>query len=365
MTESETEPPDHEDLRGKGLESEKRPEPFMQNYTSFDRDPDAEIILTPEGIIEPYIIELEDGMRYPVMIGTPTNQKTDIPIGMGTALATSVLGLNQDTQLRFMGLGFPVILIGAEGYVPPDKSKDPPKKPTLEYSALNMHTTFNAVADQGIFDTKKMIYYGESRGAMVGMGVLAHKKLFNREIIYANLIAPCFPEELNYSDTLGVVRLIGQAATEAVSAARGLYKRFRRSKAPIAATIDPKPGVLLSDINKIGVLKSGEAGVLAKLISTKQFATVTGFALDAMSQIDNWIKIFEKHQGVIVKPRPSAHLGGIIDQDTENEVRFSLLLEGLNEHGEISEEWLYFVSRASREELNLIRKAAITIEPAK
>ncbi len=272
-----------------------------------------------EGVLRTIGVTSMRGYNYAVAIGVPKEPRTDVPTIATSAWFTSLHGHNEHTIRRFMRAGFPIVFAGAEGsYHHGMASPDMLAKITLEHSAEVLLDVAGDVILDGPHampidtDLNRRTLIGESRGAMVGMGVVAMAQEHGQTIDYADLTAPCFPKSFELTM---IPRLAMQEMTEVLSISRLMYSLPARLKMRLASTVDMDPVSLTCQMGIAPCLLSGEAGDLARRIERGQPMHITAFNRDGMSMISEWRKIFENYSDVIITPLDGSHLT-LVDPET-------------------------------------------------
>lgn len=259
-------------------------------------------------------IVMDDGFSYATVIGVPHEPVTDLTIGLTSAWWTSSRGHNRRTVEHFMRLGIPTVFVGAEASYRPSNAElpndvdDSEHRISLTRSAHNTNVIFDAVSNQGlnrVVDTSDMILLGESRGAMVGKGILWLAMLHDRNIVYGDLTAPCFPEKFELHTIKDLLKqAYGERAALATLASTLTLKRLVH----YPATIDLHPSSVCANLATFWPLFNGEAGQLGRNVPSDQALHVTTFKDDLVSMPDIWREIYANHPNVRIKPIDGAHL---------------------------------------------------------
>ncbi len=268
------------------------------------------------GAIYSDVATVSDGQQYQVVTALPDRPIIEAPIAMTTAWFTSTRGHNRHTAQHLMRLGFPVVLVGPEGGHREQKLFNPLqhvsrlKDIDLGYSAHNMHNVLDVVPDTLPSAAYRVasshaLLLGESRGAMVGQGVLAQAAAHERTIVYADLTAPCFPVHLQSHHGR---RLMEQVIHEPVEIAKLAGRIALNPLIYYPATVDPHPQALAYNIAIGKGLFSGEAGALANHIPLEQQMHITTFHDDFASMPHKWKEIFHNHANVRIKTIDGSHL---------------------------------------------------------
>ncbi len=255
---------------------------------------------------------MSDGHSYAVVKGIPKHPITPLTIGFTSAWWTSSRGHNRRTLEHFTRLGIPTILIGAEGsYRPSGPNGIPlPKEPiSLTRSAHSFHEILNIIASSEDLSTqtstRDMVILGESRGAMIAKGIIAIANGYGRNVVYADVTAPCFPEAFQPKDILKLMKqLYGERNALATLAGNLTLRRLVH----YPATLDLHPEAVSANIHTFGPLFSGEAGELAKAIDSDFPMHITTFSDDFASMPKRWARIYANHPNVRIKQIDGAHL---------------------------------------------------------
>lgn len=304
-------------------------EPIEPITNSEDRNPVVDkkhlsSITNRHGIVTVDVLRLKNGREYEVVTGQPRAQRSDVPLVSGTALGTSIRGHNWHNLYQGMDLGFPSVLIGPEG----GHSNWPRSLPAakqavknlvtirLEETAENVHEILDWTDLLGFYEPGMIADTGESRRAMVAMGVRARAAYFGRHVIYSDVTAPCFPiarKEITRRTSLPY-------ETIRQTSLRGHLplKMHPRRLMHYPATLNLNPHFLLHVAGTIPTLLGGSAGTLAREIPQDANMHLTLFEDDTWSVPQVWDEIFASHSQVITTRRPGNHMA-ITDDRTYNE----------------------------------------------
>ncbi len=268
----------------------------------------------PEGYIRRVGLTTESGHAYAGLVGITKHQTSDVPVIATSAWLTSTEGHNEHTVRNLMRLGNNVIFIGAEGSYRPSRFATVNPHISLANSggALLEFSRLTASEHRGIMDPVARVLLGESRGSMVGMGVLALDRYFDQQVVFADLVAPCFPRRIKFGD---IGRLASQVYSEPVSTAKLAGRLTMRSLVHYPATLDLHPFSVFHQAAIAPALLSGEAGELAGLTSKDKLVHITGFKDDKASMLIDWQDIFIDHPNVRITPLDGSHLT-IADPET-------------------------------------------------
>ncbi len=274
----------------------------------------AEPVRHASGTIVTDGVVMDDGFAYAVVAGIPRDAITGLSIGLTSAWWTSSRGHNRRTVEHFMRLGIPTVFVGAEASYRPSKGEMPESVDPDEHhvslarSAHNTNAIFDSIANEGLnrsVDTQNMILLGESRGAMVGKGILWLAKQHDRNIVYGDLTAPCFPEKFELHTVKDLLKQIyGERAALATLASTLTMKRLIH----YPATIDLHPDSVCANLATWWPLFSGDAGIMGRSVPKMQALHVTTFKDDLVSMPDVWREIYANHPLVRIKEIDGAHL---------------------------------------------------------
>ncbi len=309
------------------------PSPTEKGFFEPEISPDRNVFIarkvlgseaTRHGITSTEVYTLQNGREYEVVTGEPYAQRSDVPIVSTTALATSIRGHNRHNLYQGMSLGYPVVLIGPEGghsHIPTSRKAARQAvrnllSINLAETAENMHEILEITDRLGFYEPGKIISTGESRGAMIGMGVKSRASKFGRLVIYSDLTAPCFPmprKEIERRtnlpmETIRQTSLMGHLP----------LKLHPRRLAHYPATLNLNPQFLLHVVGTIPTLLSGSAGKLAREIDQDAYIHNTLFRNDTWSFPEGWSEIFAEYPNVVNTLRPGNHMG-ITDELTLKE----------------------------------------------
>lgn len=252
----------------------------------------------------------EQGYCYAGFVGIPEKPESSVPVIGTSAWFTSIEGHNEHSVRNLMRAGNFVLFLGSEGSYEPEIKPEPQSPISLANSAaavLNFsHHYTRELAEEGhAIDLEKRIAAGESRGAMVGMGVVAMAEHFAQKVVFADLTAPCLPRPMELSDLKDLASQIYSEPREIIKLA-GSLTLGRLVHYP--ATLDLSPYNLKHQVAIGFALFSGEAGELARHISNEALLHITTFEKDFASMKSEWEDIFANHDSVRITPLPGSHL---------------------------------------------------------
>lgn len=265
-------------------------------------------VITRDGLIQTIGFTTMAGHAYAAIVGMPKEQTSAIPMIGTSAWFTSIEGHNEHTARTFMRSGNPVVFVGSEGSFHNTKNHGGSLRGiTLARSAAAvLRFSGEVVGNHPDLDQVRRTVIGESRGAMVGMGILALDTAFDQDVMYADLTAPCFPRKFNmFSDPLKLAGHLKHEPRTLLSLAGKIPWSLLRH---YPATVDLHPDAFTHQIAIWSTLFRGEAGDLARLIPVNKAMHVTTYDDDAASMHKLWVEIFEAHEGVRVTPLSGSHL---------------------------------------------------------
>lgn len=281
------------------------------------------------------VVYMSDGTPYEVVVGEPIKRITDTPVVFTTAWFTSVEGHNKHTLQKVLELGYPAVLVGPEGGYKPDhvklkEARRQAKEISLPRSAHNMAQILGYTQPRYHHDEKQLITIGESRGAMVGMGIIPYAAQNDKEVIYSDYVAPCFAEGIEWHE---LVKLRGQLPHELGSLAVAFAEISVKRLVHLPGTINPRTHYLLHAAHTWEALSNGDAGALARYIPEDQPLQITAFRGDLAGQLKVWRDdIFSEHNQVHISEARGGHLT-IANSRTLNKIlgRLAALGEQLQE----------------------------------
>jgi hypothetical protein len=266
------------------------------------------------GILHQDAAIMKDGTAYAVLRAVPNDPITDMTIGLTPAWWTSTRGHNRHTIEHFMRLGVPGVAIGIEGSYRTQQQTTVLQQvqglfnQSLLRSSHHIHRILDVIDSNNeslSVHTKDMILLGESRGAMIGKGILGLATKYNRNIPYADITAPCFPEKFSVTKTPNLMKQVIREPLEFVKLFGSIGLR---SLIHYPASIDLHPHAIANNISIGPALFSGDAGKLAATIPREQNMHITTFHDDFASMPHVWEDIYKQHSNVRIKRIEGAHL---------------------------------------------------------
>lgn len=268
----------------------------VQNLSIEDKKVYRDPLRLDEGTIWFDEYSFSNGFHYRQITGLPSTQKHDVAVDIGTPWLTTEEGHNFRTLLRVMSAGMPARLIGppriwADGRLPHHRfinTIDDAKNVELLHDAYAFLTILDAHDQDGSWkyaiEPGNSLYYGESRGAMIGFGIIALSKLFEREVHLSELVDPCLATETSLKELLTPANIekglaeVGSLVKLICTIARENRRRHYRQ------TFDPSLDYVIPALTTWGALSSGQAGQMASGIPDSTVAGVTFFNASVANQ---------------------------------------------------------------------------------
>ena len=286
------------------------PNSTVRNYVTDIKKPCAHV----NGEVHTDGVVTTDNHSYAVVRGVPYEPRTEISLGMTTAWWTSPRGHNRHTVEHFMRLGIPIVSIGAEGSyrakINSESRRDIDRfsNVSLATSAHNFHEILDyndELNSEQDYSYQNLILLGESRGGMVGTGIAAFADYHDRNIVYSDLTAPCFPDKLSLSE---LPEMSAQLLSEPVQLVKLVGSLTLRHLIHYPPTLDLHPQAVAMNIATLPTLLSGQAGELGKHIPKNHNMHITTFHDDIVSNPKRWEEIYADHPNVRIKRIDGAHL---------------------------------------------------------
>jgi len=264
-----------------------------------------------EGLIRRVGFVTLAGHAYSAFIGIPNEQSIDVPIVSTSAWFTSTEGFNEHVARELMEQGNTVFFVGSEGsYHGAFDCGGSFSDISLARSAaavLRFSQEAPGLVDKQIqVSEKDRFLNGDSRGAMVAMGMMAFDSYFGQNIVYGDVTAACFPQRFNLlKDKRKLLKFVAQ---EPVMLAILIAPMPVRKRIELLSTIDLHPASFVHQLAITGAIFSGEAGDLAQHIPTDKVAHVLVYRGDDVSMHVEWDKIFVDHDEVRITGVGGSHL---------------------------------------------------------
>jgi len=253
----------------------------------------------------------KQGYGYDALVGIPEIQQSDAPVIGASAWFTGTDGHNEHLVRKLMQDGNYVLFSGAEGSYKPAERVKPKTTISLANSAATLMSFAYCQAEKlqregHDVDPVNRRVVGESRGAMIGMGVTALDSAFNQHVTKSVLVAPCLAKRVDTLVDTG--RVVEQVASEPFRTLQligslGINRGFHYLR-----TVDPNWHSIRHQIAIGGALFSGEAGEFPTHIPLEKQMHLTFFDNDFASMQSEWSALFSNHQNVTVDIQPGRHL---------------------------------------------------------
>ncbi len=257
-----------------------------------------DVIETRDGRIDKYGFILRSGFTHAANFAFSRNPITDVPGLETTALFTSIEGMNEDFARNCTEAGSHYLSIGAEGSYHTGKLSIPRRRLSLARSSAAVLSISNYAGEKygKVINPVDRYLVGKSRGSMAGKGILAMDKVFDQNILFADLLAACYPRPFKFSTD--ILMMGKQFLKEPKSAVSFLGKLSIGKLWHYPATLDPHFYAIAHQIATIPALINGDSGEMAKLIQESKAILVRDFEDDYMSMPEEWDSIYKDHPNV-------------------------------------------------------------------
>ncbi len=227
-------------------------------------------------------IECEDTSRYTVLVATPNQKTTEIPVVFTTALGTQAEDqYNLDLMREYLDLGMPVVLIG------PEENTSIP----LTLTAQHMHDIFEHYGKFGLYDPTNARVTGDSRGAMIGQLFAAYAVRRGIDIVDGCVVDPCLARQIQYTSPQEVLEYLPYLTVEGYSFARQIWRIGLKKGLEHARRLRLSPGITV----RTGLpLLSGDAGEFALYMHREQRLLSMLFLASVVNQHKDWIEIYNQ-----------------------------------------------------------------------
>ncbi len=315
------------------------------------RETIGEIEITPRAEYSSELVYFSDGAIRELTRGTPNaryfgQNQSDFPISGTDALGTGPKGINRKIITGLVELGYNVEWLhhqGRHAEIPTDI--DALKKmghflfgKSVGRSAHHQHALFDHLSTFGgiIYDDRRLLSVGDSRGAMTGEAVDALAPQYGRSVLFSDYIAACFehsPGVKNIPNLLRIMipregrslgKLIIEKAIEVVRTGN------TDEITDYLGTIDFHPMNVTHELAWLWPLMSGDAGKYSKAVPLDAVGVRTLEDKDVMSQQESWQHEYSKRRGLRVINRDGTHLDLVREQQVRID-RFERLLTVVNE----------------------------------
>lgn len=270
------------------------------------------------GSIQHIGIVTKQGYCYDCVLGIPENPRSDRLMIGTSAWFTGTEGHNMRTVRNILRSGNYTLFMGAEGSYKPANAIEPLSPISLANSAAALLNTSYHVVDKlredgHVLDDEARYLFGESRGAMTGLGVLALQHSFAQNIDYADLVAPCIPQKID--SLVDITRLAEQITQEPVGMIKLLGKLGLSRTIHYSKTIDINWYSLKHQLEIGGALFNGITGQFPPHIPKTQLLHTGTFDNDFASMRGVWEEKFIMHPNVRITSLPGGHMT-IADTET-------------------------------------------------
>lgn len=252
---------------------------------------------------------MDDGVKHRLMEGVPHIQLTSIPVDSTTAWFTQPEGHNAITDSALMALGFRTRRLGPERYTQQVAEANTNTIDFL-YLAQNHITILDAADEIRSYGLTKGIslYTGESRGAMIEPALqLLATALGSRVIAHSDVIDPCCPEAVDFSD----LAKLGKVALSEIEAITRTALHIIKSpnRRDYTKTIDITPECLIPAIYAASYLLNGQAGLLAEQRShISSPMNITFMRRSFAAEQELFYDIYKNQTAVNIQQRSGSHL---------------------------------------------------------
>lgn len=216
---------------------------------------------------------MSNGIYYRTVTLIPQKPMTDIPLDIRTPWFTTEKGHNRRTAEAASASGIPVRL-----FAPPriNIDKHPRRFASSVMGALCIAQGVSMDADVAAyaiisnqlddmyrysFEPGVSTAYGESRGAMEGLGAMSLGHIYGRKLLWLEAVDPCVPDELRMSDLVSSPKSV----SEVVAALRTLQHLTKESRFyRYLDTVDLSIDCIIPTLATKKTLFSGRAGDFAE-----------------------------------------------------------------------------------------------------
>jgi hypothetical protein len=224
---------------------------------------------------------------------------------------TGPRGLNRIKTRELVDMGFPVVwLHHADQRSPLQRNK------CISRSASQGHALLDDLGSTANFNTKEVVVDGYSRGGMTGEKFIALEKYHGRKTIFSILDAPCFAVDMKQTEKVATIieqlpKEIKGIGSLAIAHFMHGIKHGNLSALPeFAQTLNLHPKNIAHEIMWARALVNANVGsiIAHQPLGTKGIRNF--FEADTMSQIAQYVELYEAHKGIRVVRHPGAHVAG-------------------------------------------------------
>jgi hypothetical protein len=189
------------------------------------------------------------------------------------------------------------------------------KNHSLTKAAYDLHKIADEELETMGVDPDKAIAIGDSRGAMVGLGMAVDKYSYGRKVPYIDITAACAPRQFKLKEWPRVLAQLGVEAAHMSEFAieygkRGQIGRYLASILPA----DPAHG--LNAIRTLPGLVNGDTGRLFDATAIETYIHCEEFTGDYWSQIEEWKARFTDRPNANLEIYAGSHISGIVKSQT-------------------------------------------------
>lgn len=263
-------------------------------------------------------ILLSDQSSFEIQVFKPkklSSSRDNLTVTYTTPWCTGLEGFNTDIGSEIASLGLPVVAVGPERSSSRHIIRNLGRvalghQPVLEHDAKAHHLILDFLGTLQLAEVDKIINFGYSRGAMIGIGLNAMAEEHRRSIVYNALIDPCLASRPELKDlkvcTIGryLLNELGSTVQEISALPKEDYAHLLKS-----ASLDPNFW-LQQVITGIGMFK-GESGQFMSGIPEDSFLDLTFFSKSIFNQFNIWINSLSTQQFLKVRMQEGYHTGGI------------------------------------------------------
>ena len=258
------------------------------------------------GSIEAYVATMDDvsQTQYDILVCEPSELKSDTAIVATTAWWTHLdLEHNLKMVRGAMRLGHYVLMVGPpKGLAQKDMS--------LSKAAYDMHRILDIQLPNTDARPDAVFVVGDSRAAMVGMGMGVDTYSRKRSVPYADLKAACVARPFSLTEW---PRVIAQLGVEALSFGEFALEYGRRGQIAnyIKSLLPSDPTHIHNSLRILPSLVSGQAGKLFDLSSPDMHLRLDQYKKDYWAQISEWERKFSERDNGLLVIKDGTHCSGL------------------------------------------------------
>jgi hypothetical protein len=254
-----------------------------------------------------------NGTAYIKQIALPNDQRFDTGVTLTTPWCTRIPGFNTELQKMMMAygvasemLGPPMLPISIDTFV------HLPEKVTLLQDVVVQHESFGQSAIDGYFRGDSAISVGYSRGAMIGWGMIAYEKNFDRKIEYFDASDPCLvratnAEDLNLFDLNTYTYLLREIRAGARAIGRHSLRQMISLPKSLNLTVS---GALEIPATGLAIF-GGQTKQFIERIRKDAFGQVRLYDKSIFNQADDLKEMLSDHPNINIEVRDGYHLSGM------------------------------------------------------